>query len=329
MVRRRSRCMVVIGPLVSVAIMAMAPGMSAAWAARSTHNASLTWVRMHPQTSPPADSGAPMAYFPPTGQVVLFGRARPGSHFGETWLWDGVPWTRWTPTGDVPYDVGDTGGMAYDAATGKLVMFGGRTTDFYVDDTWTWDGTGWTKEAPARSPSIRLGLSMFTDPVSGHVVVFGGSYNDVEKHDTWMWDGSNRNRALPATSPPDRAYARAVLDSTIGQGVLFGGLKDGASLTDTWTWDGTTWTEQAPSTIPPARNFPGFADDAARGVVVMFGGEAITGELADTWFWTGQDWTEVHPARSPHGRDSASMAFDEARGDVVLFGGGDPFFSAR
>src|SRR6266581_4460553 len=109
--------------LVSVAIMAMAPGTSAARVARITPNASLTWVRLHPQTSPPADSGAPMAFVPPTGQVVLFGRARPGSRFGDTWMWDGSNWNRALPATSPP-------DRAYaravlDSTIGQGELFGG------------------------------------------------------------------------------------------------------------------------------------------------------------------------------------------------------------
>src|SRR5439155_857143 len=163
-----------------------------------------------------ADSGKLMAYFPPTGQVVLFGRARPGSRFGETWLWDGVTWTRWTPTGDVPYDVGDTGGMAYDAATGKLVMFGGRTTDFYVDDTWTWDGTNWTEQAPSTVPPARNFPGFAEDAARGVVVMFGGEAVSGELGDTWFWTGQDWTEVHPVRSPHGRDSASMAFDGARG-----------------------------------------------------------------------------------------------------------------
>ena len=49
--------------------------------------------------------------------------------------------------------------MVYDAATGNVVLFGGvrpRGTGFAdLNDTWTWDGTTWAKQAPATSPPNR------------------------------------------------------------------------------------------------------------------------------------------------------------------------------
>lgn len=35
--------------------------------------------------------------------------------------------------------------MAYDAATGNITLFGGRTNSGFVDDTWTWNGAVWTR----------------------------------------------------------------------------------------------------------------------------------------------------------------------------------------
>ena len=45
--------------------------------------------------------------------------------------------------------------MAYDAAAGTVVLFGGA--NFHLFDTWTWNGTTWTEQhpAPARPPGAR------------------------------------------------------------------------------------------------------------------------------------------------------------------------------
>ena len=44
--------------------------------------------------------------------------------------------------------------MAYDAATGTVVLFGGVFGGSHgeEDDTWTWDGSTWTKQAPGDQP---------------------------------------------------------------------------------------------------------------------------------------------------------------------------------
>src|SRR5438105_523431 len=48
-------------------------------------------------------------------------------------------------------------GMANDATTGQIVLFGGYvfSEDQLAADTWAWDGSAWTQQNPADSPSAR------------------------------------------------------------------------------------------------------------------------------------------------------------------------------
>ena len=60
--------------------------------------------------------------------------------------------------------------MAYDAATGTTVLFGGATDCCHLfGDTWTWDGSAWTKRAPASHPSARYSAAMAYDEHRGVV----------------------------------------------------------------------------------------------------------------------------------------------------------------
>jgi hypothetical protein len=215
--------------------------------------------------------------------------------------------------------------MAYDAATGTAVLFGGTTFGHNLGDTWTWNGSTWTKQAPSARPPGLGGASMAYDAATGTAVLFGGFTEfPVRYHSvTWTWDGSTWTKQSPAASPPARAYASMVYDAATGTAVLFGGYSpSGAFLGDTWTWDGSTWTKQSPAASPPARGGAAMAYDAATGTAVLFGGWA-GGEsyLGDTWTWDGTTWTQQAPAASPPGRYVASMAYDAATGTAVLFGG--------
>ena len=62
--------------------------------------------------------------------------------------------------------------MAYDAARGQVVLFGGYGGGFR-NDTWVWDGTTWAQKSPATSPSSRYGHAMAYDAARGQVVLFG------------------------------------------------------------------------------------------------------------------------------------------------------------
>jgi hypothetical protein len=77
--------------------------------------------------------------------------------------------------------------MAYDAATSNVVLFGGAGVSGDLGDTWTWDGSTWTKQAPATSPPAREDASMAYDAATGNAVLFGGGGNSRWIGVTWTW----------------------------------------------------------------------------------------------------------------------------------------------
>ena len=131
--------------------------------------------------------------------------------------------------------------MAYDAATGTVVLFGGytRTAGGIVTfgDTWTWDGSTWTKRAPVSSPPARSGASMAYDAATGTVVLFGGHDLRVNPLDeTWTWDGSTWTKQAPVSHPTARYDTDSTYDAASGSVVLFGGIGNNGVPGDTWTW---------------------------------------------------------------------------------------------
>ena len=64
--------------------------------------------------------------------------------------------------------------MAFDPATGQLILFGGADAGSNLNDTWNWDGTTWTQLTPANSPSIRGQAAMAFDAATGQLILFGG-----------------------------------------------------------------------------------------------------------------------------------------------------------
>jgi hypothetical protein len=213
--------------------------------------------------------------------------------------------------------------MAYDRATGTVVLFGGGGLDHKFRETWTWNGTTWTRQTPAASPPARDQAAMAYDAATGTVVLFGG-YNGSYLGDTWTWNGTTWTKQAPAASPPARHGESMAYDAATGTAVMFGGVGLNALhplLRDTWTWNGTTWAKQAPATSPPARWEASMAYDAATGTAVLFGGYYFRGVYGDTWTWNGTTWTKQASAASPPAREVASMAYDAATGTAVLFGG--------
>src|SRR5262245_27436861 len=64
--------------------------------------------------------------------------------------------------------------MAFAAARGEIVLFGGQISPPASNETWTLNGTNWTLRAPAASPIGRVYPSMCYDSTRQRVVIYGG-----------------------------------------------------------------------------------------------------------------------------------------------------------
>jgi hypothetical protein len=195
------------------------------------------WVKATPLTSPSKRYGVAMVYDPAIGKIVLFGGAA-GMYeppLTDTWTFDGSTWTQ-VPTSQSP--IGSYGaGIAYDAALGKVVLFGGEKSGTIVDETWTFDGTDWAKQSPPVSPPALEDASMAYDAGAGKVVLFGGyEQGGAYKNDTWVYDGTTWTRQNPTVVPPPRSEGAMAYDEFTGKLVLVGGYDLGTFLGDTWTY---------------------------------------------------------------------------------------------
>lgn len=110
------------------------------------------WTEMSKTAAPGIRFGAQVATDPRDGKVLLFGGLRATiddkknidqSYTNDLWLWDGSAAT-WTPiqteTAPPPRQ---NGAFEYDEATGKFILYGGFAGQFYLSDTWLFDGTNW------------------------------------------------------------------------------------------------------------------------------------------------------------------------------------------
>jgi hypothetical protein len=230
-------------------------------------------------------------------------------------------WTEQTPSASPPALYNPA--MAYDPATGQMLLFGGEgVDDSFPAETWVWNGTTWAELSPATSPSGRAQATMAFDSATGDMVLFGGfNASSIQLNDTWTWNGTTWAEPSPATSPGGRFGATMAYDPATGNMVLFGGQNDAEFLNDTWTWNGTTWTERSPATSPSVRFGASMAYDPGTGNMVLFGGDANGDYVNDTWTWNGTTWTELSPAPNPPARFEGAMAYDPGSGDMVLFGG--------
>jgi hypothetical protein len=215
--------------------------------------------------------------------------------------------------------------MAFDPLSRLVMLFGGIGGPPYgrLADTWSWNGSAWTRLHPVPSPPARSGAAIASDFTGGGLVLFGGAADGRLLDDTWSWDGRGWHPVATAVHPPALAYASMSWDPATASAVLFGGETGGRApgfSDQTWIWNAGGWHEAHPPTSPPARAHAALAYDPARGVLVLFGGSNGR-PLGDTWTWDGVTWAPTPGGPGP--RYDAAAATDPL-GGVVLFGGYGP-----
>jgi len=230
--------------------------------------------------------------------------------------------------------------MAYDAAAGQVILFGGQGLLEQYDDTWAWDGKTWRQLHPAHHPGELSQQSMVYDEAHHQVLLWGGDHGLYEQGrpfaDTWTWDGQDWTLRSDKV-PSEREGFRLAFDPGSQKVILFGGsIANQDFHDDTWTWDGTSWARLATGQQPSARYGVGLSLDPA-GRLLLFGGavpkpDAGPGEAGipqgDTWSLASGTWTRLTPATAPPARANAAMAYDYKLRRPVIFGGNEcPFIS--
>ncbi|HUY87038.1 MAG TPA: Ig-like domain repeat protein, partial [Acidimicrobiales bacterium] len=180
----------------------------------------------------------------------------------DTWVFNGASWSQVADSGDAGCISTCTASppgrvyasMAFDAATGDIVLFGGQLGfSGPGNDTWVFDGANWSQVADTgdpgcttsctASPPGRLDASMAYDAVTGDVVLFGGGLVGGLANDTWVFDGANWSQVADTgdpgcttsctASPLGRGEQSMAYDTATSQVLLFGGWL-GYRANDTW-----------------------------------------------------------------------------------------------
>src|SRR5262245_21644329 len=130
--------------------------------------------------SPSARSGHELVYHRQLGMVLLVnGDHMPGpdeATAGKVWGWDGQHWR--VVSGDGP-SVRSLGGVAYDSARDRLILYGGGTSPECETDTWEWDGQRWGRK-DVTPPEICDHFAMVYDSARGKTVLVGGQAPGVQ-----------------------------------------------------------------------------------------------------------------------------------------------------
>jgi hypothetical protein len=285
------------------------------------------WTDAKPSSeAPPARWAMAAAYDPAANKVVVFGGIGTDDVLlNDTWSYDVAAntWSKLVPASAPSIRCRAT--MAYEPATDRLLLFGGRnfrgsSSGYFqqdYSDTWAFDlaGDTWTDLAPsgaAPAPSAGSATLIGAGP-NGGLQLFAGLQPlpwippsiPADKLDKdwslWTYDaGANAWLAdtPPTKSPPASQYFGLVLDTTSDRAVQFGGFGiQYGTLGDIWTYDprANTWTitpAGGPS-APAPRIDPGMVYDPKTRMVILFGGRNAWGNEwnyavlpSETWGYT-------------------------------------------
>ena len=307
---------------------------------------------------PPARRYGAMAYDAARGRVILFGGRRyadaeswgSGDEWYDTWEWDGRGWEQLCGPGTTCEGPEPRMGsaMAYDAARGRVVLFGGFLADGskITDEIWEWEGRTRTwalvcgGDTGCAGPSGLAWTAMAYDARRGQVVVQGGmtEYGLPPKlsDETWAWRGPEGGwtpicgGGTGCAAPTKRFGHAMAYDTTRDRFVLVGGrTANNVDFRETWELRAEPPQWQMVSGGGPAgRTHPAVVYDAASHETVLFGGASGLNQdnyYGDTWAWNGSTWQErcldATICAGPAARTGQTAAYDAAREEVVIFGG--------
>jgi Dockerin type I domain len=301
-----------------------------------------SWAPKLRNDAPSVRSGAVAVSDSDHREVVLFGGFGGDGFLGDTWINKGGVWLQaqstTSPAGRFAASI------AYDTQHHQTVLFGGQSgpssgcapvpdqlnQNHLCSDTWTFDGSSWTRQPAPNSPPFRSLAAMAYDPDTSQTVLYGGYSDQNSLGDTWTWDGLTWTQQSPSSSPPALEGAVMGWDAAHHQLILFGGEGNGPNgpqyFNDTWAWDGSKWEHLQLSTSPPPLHAASMSFDPLIGGLVLSAGQGAGpgtfGTYSDSWLWDGTTWTLLQPTTVPPPRYFASLAYDPTAASLVLFGGG-------
>jgi len=213
--------------------------------------------------------------------LVLYGGRASGQVYSDTWEWNGSRWLRRSDETTTSPGPLEHAAAAFDSARGRVVLFGGGSSDQKLHATvWEWDGSRWSRHS-APGPSARVGHSMAGGDRG--VFMYGGFNEAGSLADLWKWNGATWEQIHSAG--PTFTEGMALVSAESGLLVVGGGtgaVALGAPL-KVWRFTGSGWSE-LPGTGPTVKVGSWVAYDVARRKLVLFGG-AIPDGTASSELW--------------------------------------------
>src|SRR5438132_8435907 len=285
--------------------------------------------------TPPARTGAAMAYDVGQHQLVMYGGVTElgqAAGLNDTWAWDGKGWIQLKPH-TIPTIQNPS--MAYDAAKGALLMVGSEVTgQTRRNSLWSWQGGDWVQLFDWTSPdcgktcppstALPFAAGALTyDSVHGRTLMLTGAPAGPGD-ETWAWDGAKWSQ-IRTTHRPTLISCCVSPDGATGRLLALGFYFNWGGIHRLWVFDGTDWSLTATST--PTGNVM-MIDDPSTDRPLLVRSTDINGSPSPgTWSWNGSAWQKLE-VTSPPGLTASSLGYDAANKDVIVFGGRDGYGNA-
>lgn len=241
-----------------------------------------SWSRKRIETSPQPRRGAAMVYDSLRGKSVLYGG------FGnDCWLWDGISWTE--ALSPDPTTFFDRYVMAFDNARGETILVVKRAFNSTELETWSFDGTTWTRKLPATMLPARNGITLSYDETLQKIVML--LWVNFSTTETWTWDGADWTLVATDTDSSFSSHGQMVYDGRTDSTVY---LSDFGN----YTFNGADWISL--ENVPPEFAFgvdhliyhPGM------NALLRLNGRWRTdsggvGQRNQTWAWHANGTTEL------------------------------------
>lgn len=286
--------------------------------------------------APSTRQGQAMAYDIARDRIVMYGGTHDratGLNVDETWEFDGTKWQKKNPAHKLGLFADAS--MAYDAARGKVVMFGGIDGGGSIfHATAEWDGNDWTFLPLSPTPSSRSGAGMVYDATRARMVLFGGGGADdgqglpTPLGDQWSYDGRKWTQVSANGAPSARFWPLTAWDGVRSKAILVGGAHDvsgsPAYFTDAFAFNGFfDWSGDGVALpgMDPRRGAMGF--NPVTGAIVIPEGAYANADMGS--FFQASPATSWYSAMhaAPPARGEGGLVWDSARSRFVLFGGGN------
>jgi len=302
-----------LGPLTAAVALALVVGVAGGAAGLRSHLVNNTGGVAGAAAWPSARTGAVFVGDTSTGTVILFGgRSADGTTLlGDTWSWDGSAWTQLHPAHS-PSPRADAV-AAYDAATQRVVVFGGTVASAK---------SGATPSVPPSSACMKSATGACVPPACEGastvcVTTNQGTCGPVPQ-------------PLPATPPKGVPVPGGATGASVSTGggasVGSGAVSGGSGPANVRSGSASVSVGSGPVTVNPGGPMISSGGPASGGggsgvgvqhCVVMAPEQSVN----DTWTWDGTDWTIQKPAVAPTPQSgTVRMAYDEARGEIVMVG---------